>query len=154
MQFFAFLLVQYEFFRPAAGIFLFCLALFNQEVSDNDFTGWGPYVQIVVGISMTFAVWSIFIIYKLSYPDIGKQHKTTLKFIAVKFMILFPVNNLLGLGILSAASGIFDDRPFGAEVNINLWSNFLLLLELPIIALLLYKGFPQEDSFCGKNLQG
>ena len=154
LQFFAILLFQFAFFRPASGIFLIGLALFNQNISDNDFTGWGPYVQVSGGISLSFAMWSLFIMYKLSYPVIGKQHKTTLKFVAVKLIIiLLLVQNLL-LGALDRAAGVFDDRPFGAEVNIDLWSNFLLVLELPFIALLLYKGFPQEESFCGKNLQG
>lgn len=144
LQLFTVLLLQFAVLRPASGMFLVGLSLFNQNISNSDFSGWGPYVLMFGGISLTFALWSLYMMYNLTYPVIGRKHKTALTFAAVKLVIFLPIMQTFILGMLDWATGVFANRPFGAEVNIDMWSNFLLVLELPIIALLLYTGFPRE----------
>ena len=55
----------------------------------------------------------------------------------------------MSLAIFERITHIFEHRPFGEEVNIELWYNFLLIIEMPFLAILMHFAFPVEDSLHG-----
>jgi len=143
------MLMLFAIYRPVSGFLILLLALFNQNVSETDLNGWNPYIKSVGSIFLLMAMWALFMTWKLTHPVLGTKHATSLKFIAIKLIILVLFLQKVLLGIIEAATGVFDLRPFGAEVNVGMWSNFLLVIEMPALALLLHYAFPVEDSLHG-----
>jgi hypothetical protein len=128
-------ILQYVFIRPACALVACVLqALGMYEAGTLDPEGGFMWLTLVVSISLTVALYALYILYDLVEEQI-RAARPTLKFVALKLMLIvmfwqaIAIAGLYHFGWLQALAGMTT------QASADLICNFLICCEAAVIAL-------------------
>jgi len=156
LRFISFTLRQFVISVPSLSIISLWGLLALEEPSHERLSA--STVQTMAAALQKLSGWialqGLFVLYKVSH-DVLHPWRTTLKFVAVKFVILLDmVQKLVVRAVVAryesqdAESGGLERRDvcqLRGEERIVFWTNFLLVFETVIMAALCQKAFPADE---------
>jgi len=148
--------LQFCFVKPLMAAVTLILQIFD-KYKDGDFsvTGGYLYLTIIYNISISLALYGLFLFYSATKHILAK-YEPVLKFLTVKSVIFLT----FWQGVLLAIFEYFGViRAFQGETNLSVgtvaagWQNFFVCIEMCLAAIALRFAFPhnpyriREDSF-------
>lgn len=111
--------------------------------SSRGFTQVG-YLCLSLAAPQLLALYGLFIMYKATYCEFS-DHGITLKFIAIKLVILVGVIQQYALSVAAESHAFHGDQTYDAEDYASFLANAILCMESPFLTYLVLHGFPIED---------
>mmetsp|Transcript_14812 Transcript_14812/g.20653 ORF Transcript_14812/g.20653 Transcript_14812/m.20653 type:complete len:343 (+) Transcript_14812:190-1218(+) len=139
--------LQYLIIKPICATLALVLYFFGSYENGNmDWDHSYPYIRLVEVVSVLIAAYFLFVMWKAT-RNLLKKHNTSLKFACIKLVILVSVIQGFLLGGLVDHEVITDDYVLHADVIAEMWSAWLLVLEMFCLTILFFKAFPISDYY-------